>query len=1023
MGKVSFKYGTASQLTNAPYSEGTFYVISDNGSTDGILYADLNNKRICFGDVASLEDDVSELSSSIPTKISELVDDSDFIKQYYGTCGTAADTVQKEVTINSITELTTGLTIFVKFTYANSATNPTLKLNNFNTKYIKRYGTTAPNTSAASSWNAGGIVCLTYDGTYWYLNDWNNTTYSALSESEMKTGTATTGRNITAARLKQAVEYHAPVSSVNGQTGEVSITIPTVPTNVSDFTNDAGYLTSYTETDPIFNSSAAANITSANINTWNNKLDTYSENEEYTTQLDIQPHSFAVTSMDSNNDLSLEMSSNGFSINDVSSEVTLITAAPYNSNTGSVRIHQLLAPQDNLDAANKVYVDTAVSGLISQETDPTVPSWAKASTKPSYNFSEIGSTPTTISGYGITDAYTKTQVDGLVAGVLHYKGTKAAVSNLPTSGNTTGDTWHVTADGSEWAWDGTAWQELGTAVDLSDYVTTDDSRLSDARTPTAHNQALSTITGADDLKAIEALSGTNGLLKKTAANTWTLDSSNYLTSYTETDPVFSASAAADISNTDINNWNKRSNLWTVSSDHNGDNYYWTLAISQNNLWNLANAPGSKGGIGYITLPVNRNGNVYNNVQLQLPITNGTLALTSDIPDTSSFLTSETDPVFSASAAANISSTDISNWNSKTSNTGTVTSIGLSNATDGGLTISGSPITNSGSITIGHSNVLSSAENTQAVYPIKIDKNGHISAHGAAVNIVNDLQYNSTQKAFRMSKNGSMQDVVTIATLKTDLDIPTKVSDLTNDSGFISSYTETDPIFSSSAAAGITSTDISNWNAKVSDDKTWNGVELAKQQTTNTADGTYVPLATSTSPLIMSFTPVKKTPTANAITKYDSSAYLYSTTPSANDNSTKVATTAYVDAAIPDVSGYVSKSGDTMSGRLTLAYSSGSTNGHRNGGLEFTGDNNTFAGLHSSGYNGDTSSYTMKLKFESGGSNSSRGVILEGIASPSNSTDAANKGYVDNAIPKVYSSTNTSGYLTMATLPIYDGTVV
>lgn len=64
-----------------------------------------------------------------------------------------------------------------------------------------------------------------------------------MSESEMQTGTATTGRNITAARLKQAVEYHAPVSSVNGQTGEVTINIPTVPTNVSDFTNDSGYLT------------------------------------------------------------------------------------------------------------------------------------------------------------------------------------------------------------------------------------------------------------------------------------------------------------------------------------------------------------------------------------------------------------------------------------------------------------------------------------------------------------------------------------------------------------------------------------------------------------------------------------------------------------------------------------------------------------------------------------------------------------------------------------------------------------
>lgn len=46
----------------------------------------------------------------------------------------------------------------------------------------------------------------------------------------------------------------------------------------------------------------------------------------------------------------------------------------------------------------------------------------------------------------------------------------------------------------------------------------------------SHNQALSTITGADDLKAIEALTGTAGFLKKTAANTWSLDNSTYVPS-------------------------------------------------------------------------------------------------------------------------------------------------------------------------------------------------------------------------------------------------------------------------------------------------------------------------------------------------------------------------------------------------------------------------------------------------------------------------------------------------------------
>ena len=37
-------------------------------------------------------------------------------------------------------------------------------------------------------------------------------------------------------------------------------------------------------------------------------------------------------------------------------------------------------------------------------------------------------------------------------------------------------------------------------------------------------------TNYPDLTAIEALAGTSGLLKKTAANTWTLDTNTYLTS-------------------------------------------------------------------------------------------------------------------------------------------------------------------------------------------------------------------------------------------------------------------------------------------------------------------------------------------------------------------------------------------------------------------------------------------------------------------------------------------------------------
>ena len=49
----------------------------------------------------------------------------------------------------------------------------------------------------------------------------------------------------------------------------------------------------------------------------------------------------------------------------------------------------------------------------------------------------------------------------------------------------------------------------------------------------------------------------------------------------------------------------------------------------------------------------------------------------------------------------------------------------------------------------------------------------------------------------------------------EFNVPTVVSELENDSGYITTAEETDPVFSASAAAGITSNDIQNWNNKTS----------------------------------------------------------------------------------------------------------------------------------------------------------------------------------------------------------------
>lgn len=82
----------------------------------------------------------------------------------------------------------------------------------------------------------------------------------------------------------------------------------------------------------------------------------------------------------------------------------------------------------------------------------------------------------------------------------------------------------------------------------------------------------------------------------------------------------------------------------------------------------------------------------------------------------------------------ISATDVTNalGFTPTSNVGTVTSVGLTNT--GGLTITGSPITGSGTISIGHANASITAQTTQGIYPIKIDAYGHITSYGTAVTI-------------------------------------------------------------------------------------------------------------------------------------------------------------------------------------------------------------------------------------------------------------------------------------------------
>ena len=87
--------------------------------------------------------------------------------------------------------------------------------------------------------------------------------------------------------------------------------------------------------------------------------------------------------------------------------------------------------------------------------------------KTAYDLAASKQSPaTTIAGYGITDAYTKTEIDQKLTSGMHYKGSVATVSQLPSSGNQVGDFYNITSTGENYAWDGSAWDLTGSIVDL-----------------------------------------------------------------------------------------------------------------------------------------------------------------------------------------------------------------------------------------------------------------------------------------------------------------------------------------------------------------------------------------------------------------------------------------------------------------------------------------------------------------------------------------------------------------------------
>lgn len=288
--------------------------------------------------------------------------------------------------------------------------------------------------------------------------------------------------------------------------GVAEITMPTVPTKVSQLQNDSGYITGYTETDPTVPSWAKAS---------SKPTYTYSE---VGAAASSHSHGNITNGGDITATAPTIASGDQIVINDNSA--SKITNGPTFDGSTTTKA---LTPKGTWETFLQSYT----------ETDPTVPAWAKASSKPSYTASEVGAVPTsrTVNGKALSSNITLSASD---------------VSALPASTSIPSKTSDLTNDSDF-------------VVDAS-YVHTDNNFTSTEKSKLSGIASGAEVNVQADWNVTSTSSDAYIKNKPTIPTVPTnvsafTNDAGYLTSYTETDPVFSASAASGISSSDIANWN------------------------------------------------------------------------------------------------------------------------------------------------------------------------------------------------------------------------------------------------------------------------------------------------------------------------------------------------------------------------------------------------------------------------------------------------------------------------------------
>lgn len=287
-------------------------------------------------------------------------------------------------------------------------------------------------------------------------------------------------------------------------------------------------------------------------------------------------------------------------------------------------------PQKTSDLTND-------SGFITSETDPTVPSWAKASSKPTYTASEVGAATSSHTHGNITNSGDITTNATIASGdriIINDESASKITNSSITFGSST--TQYLANNGT--------WQNVPTVPTKTSDLTND---------------------------------------------------SGFLTS--ESDPIFSASAAHDITSTDITNWNGK-------SDFSG---------SYNDLSDKPTIPSEVTESTVAGWGFTKNTGTYSKPSGGIPKTDLASAVQTSLGKADTALQSytESDPIFTASAAHGITSTDITNWNNKISEP-------ASEGTNGQvLMTNGSGTRTWGSVSTADEKIKLTSQSTSGNYPL------------------------------------------------------------------------------------------------------------------------------------------------------------------------------------------------------------------------------------------------------------------------------------------------------------------